>query len=164
MNWKWKSLIVSGGLLVPLAMLLFGFVDFQNAARQYENQIEARYKDNQNVYDQGWKKVKEVAQVPEIYVDKVKEITLGAIQGRYGNQGAKQIFLAVQEVNPNIDASLYRQLQQVIEAFRNEFKERQTELISIKQQYKNFLTATYSGRFFNQFSGHLILLISCECL
>ncbi len=134
-------------------LVFFGYQGFINDANRYENQVKAKYTDNKNVYDNGWKQVKEIAQVPDMYADRVRQVTQDAISGRYGDNGARQIFLAVQESNPQIDPKLYFQIQQAIEIFRGRFQQNQTELVAVKQGYSNYLTATYAGRLFNTF-GH----------
>lgn len=143
------------GILILLGVVLgSGYVGFTNGANQFENQIKAQYDNNRNIYDNGWKKVRETAQVPDMYADKVKEVFTAAIQGRYGTEGAKNTFLAIREVNPNIDASLYRQIQQTVEEFHNEFAQNQTRLVAIRQEYQNYITATTSGRFYNTMAGY----------
>lgn len=140
-------LVLGGGFAM-------GYVGFGNTANGFENQIKAQFDQNKNVYDNGWKKVREVAQVPDMYADKVKEVFVASIQGRYGNDGAKATFLALQEANPQIDASLYAKIQLVVEQFHDQFEQNQQRLISIKQEYQNFLTATTSGRFYNNIAGY----------
>ena len=51
----------------------------------------------------------------------------------------------IQEQNPNIDPSLYKQLQQVIEAERTRFTQSQTEMLDIRRSYKTMLDKPYSG-------------------
>ncbi|MBI4457371.1 hypothetical protein HY633_00205 [Candidatus Uhrbacteria bacterium] len=110
--------------------------------------IEAQYKQNQNNYDNMWKKFREMAQVPDMYVADVKKVYDGAIQGRYGADGAKQLILAVQEQNPNLDPSLYTKLQSAIEAGRNGFAADQQQLLAKKQAYDIVLKGN-TGMFVN---------------
>jgi len=140
-------------IFVVGASLVFGYIGFGNTANGYENQLTAQLEQNKNVYDNGWKKVREIAQVPDMYADKVKEVFVASIQGRYGDGGAKATFLALKEANPQIDASLYAKVQLVVEQFHDRFEDSQKRLISIKQEYQNFLTATTSGRFYNSLFG-----------
>lgn len=148
------SLAAIGSFLLLVSMIFFGYQGFVSGANGFENQVKAHYDNNKNVYDNGWKMVKEIAQVPDMYADRVREITEAAIAGRYGDNGARQVFLAVQEVNPTIDPSLYRQIQQAMETFRRQFQQNQTELIAVKQGFENYLTANLSGRVFNSFAHY----------
>ena len=140
------------GLILILAISLgLGYIDFGNTANQFENQVQAKYKDNQNVYDNGWKEVREKAQVPDAYASDMERLYKDLIQGRQGSPN--ELFRMIKEANPTLDSKLYVQIQQSIESFRQSFKQAQTELVSVKQEYQNYLTATTSGRFYNML-GH----------
>src|SRR3989338_3692982 len=86
-----KGLAVFGVLGVLSLMLFVGYIRFGNTANQYENGIKAQYKDNQNVYDNGWKEVKEKAQVPDMYTDDLKKVYDGVMRGRYGEKGSQAL-------------------------------------------------------------------------
>lgn len=139
-------------VLVLAGSIFFSYIDFQNNANQFENQIKTTYSNNQNVYDNGWKEVREKAQVPSAYTADLEKIYSQVIKGREGNAG--ELVRFIKEANPTLDAKLYVQIQESIEGFRGRFQASQTELLSQKQVYLNFLTATTSGRFFNQFSSY----------
>lgn len=143
------SIVVATLVAVFATSAVFGFVGFQNQANRHENAIKAQYTANQNVYDNGYKKVLEVAQIPEAYAADFRNLYHEAITGRYGDQGSRAAMQWIQEQNPNIDATLYRQVQQNIEIFRNDFTATQKQLISYKQEYENFLIANTSSRFYN---------------
>ena len=148
------GILTVGGLLFLLAMGgLFGFIGFQNESNGYENGIRAQYDNNRNVYDNGWKKVSETAQVPEMATDQLKKLYDTAMTGRYGEDGSRAMLQFIKEQNPTIDGTLFRQIQQAIEAFRNQFQQAQTELVARRQSYQNFLTANTSSRFYNWISG-----------
>jgi len=153
-----KGLIVTLGILGAFALLFVvligGYFGFTNQANQFENGIKAQYDDNQNVYDNGWKKVVEIAQVPTQQVKDLKDVYLKAISGTYGANGSTAMFQAMRERDINIDQSTYKKVQQVIEEFHNKFEERQTEMVSRTQQYTNYITATTSGRLWNNFCGY----------
>lgn len=152
-----KGLIIglsAAALVVVISLsLALGYIGFSNDANRFEVDIKAKYSDNQNVYDNGWKKVVETAQVPEFQVSTLKELYDSIMKNRYGATGSKAMLQFIQEQNPTIDQSTFRAIQQTIESFRNEFAANQTRLVSIKQTYESFLTATTSGRFYNTF-GH----------
>lgn len=153
-----KFLIIAGGILGSIAVLglilLFGYIEFTNTANRLENGIKAQYSENQNVYDNGWKKVTEVAQVPQAQVAALKEVYMGAISGTFGPNGSQALLQAFQVHQINIDQQTYVRIQQVIEEFRNTFQQRQSEMVSRTQNYENYLTATTSGRFFNMLAHY----------
>lgn len=148
-----KKIIVFLGVMIILIIggisLLFGYVGFQNECNRYENGIVAQYDVNKNIYDNGYKSVLEIASVPENYVDNLKTLFQAAITGRYGEGGSKAVIQLIQEQNPQLPSDMYVKIQQTIEIFRNRFTQSQTELVAKKQEYKNFYTATISGRVFN---------------
>ena len=147
-------LSIFGAFAVVGLLLVFGYIGFSNTANGFEVDIKAKYTDNKNVYDNGWKKVQEVAQVPTLQTDALLKLYQGTMQGRYGAEGSKALFQFIHEQNPNLDQQTFVKIQQDIEAFRNEFQSNQTALVSRKQAYDRFLTATTSGRFYNNFAAY----------
>ena len=144
-----------GGFAVFVALMLgLGWISFSNDANSYEVQIKNKYTDNQNVYDNGWKKVKEMAQVPTMQTQALADLYDKTMKGRYGAGGSKALFQFIQEQNPNLDQTTFVKIQRAVEDFHNEFQSNQTRLISIRQSYEQFLTATTSGRLYNNFSHY----------
>ena len=138
-----KGLFVGLGVLLVIVltgMLLVGAViDFNNAAVRMENGIKAQYDQNKNNYTNYFNKLKEAAQVPEMYVNDMKKLWDGVMAGRYGKEGSKAMFQWIQERNPKVDSSLYKKLQDIIEAGRNSFEADQKMLIDKKREYENLL-------------------------
>lgn len=144
---------LAGIAVASFFLLVFGYVGFSNDANGFEADIKAKYDNNRNVYDNGWKKVKEVAQVPDMQVEALQKIYATALQSRYGTGGSAALFQFIREQNPNLDQTTFLKIQQDIESFRMEFQSNQTGLVSRRQAYERFLTATTSGRFYNML-GH----------
>jgi hypothetical protein len=135
-------------------MLVGGYISFSNDANHFEVDIPAQYQQMKNVYDNGWKQVMETAQVPENYRDDMQKVWQGALTGRYGANGSQATLQFIKESNPQIDASLYRKVQEQIESFHSTFEASQTKLISEKQSYGLMLKATTSGRFYNTIGSY----------
>lgn len=133
--------------------IFFGFIGFQNDANRFENGIKAQYTQNRNVYDNGWKKVQEMAQVPDLATAQLKELYTSALTARYGTDGSKALLQFIKEQNPTLDATLFRKIQESIEIFRNSFEQEQKQLIAQRQSYENFLTTNTSSRVYNAVSG-----------
>jgi uncharacterized protein (UPF0333 family) len=136
-------------LLAGAAILVLGTVMSYVSAANYGNtaevELKAKYADNQNVYAQGVQKVIEIAQVPAMYVEDITKVTTAAIGGRYGADGSKAVFQMLREQNPQLDSGMYVKIQQVIEAFRNEFKNAQTALLDRCATYEKQRGYVWSG-------------------
>lgn len=130
----------AAALVLVVAISIIGWVvGFNNSCVTQENGIKAQYDQNQNKYDNFMKSVREVAQVPEMYTDDLKKVFTAAIQGRYGQNGTKAVWQWIQEHNPTVDASIYKKVQDVIEAGRLAFEADQKMLIDKKRVYENTL-------------------------
>jgi len=153
-----KILMIVGGVFAAIAlvavMLVFGFLGFQNEANRFENDIKAQYAENQNVYDNGFKKVMEVASVPTAQVAAMKDVYMGAISGTFGPNGSQAMFQAFTAHQINIDQSTFLKVQTVIEEFRNKFEQRQSEMVDRTRSYENFRTTSTSSRIYNSLAGY----------
>jgi len=89
--------------------------------------------------------VQEAAQVPGMMTEDMSKIVKEAIQGRYGEGGAKATWLMLKEQNPSLDPRLYVKVQQLVESYRIEFKNSQNKLIDIKRQYETERNSLVSG-------------------
>ena len=153
-----KATLAVLAVLVILAVLAvagfgIGYWGWSNDCRQSENDIVGQYTQMQNVYDNGWKKVVEIAQVPQNQMDNYKALYTSVMQGRYGADGSKAMFQFLKEQNPTLDASLYPKLQQTVEVFHNDFQAAQTDLIAKKVSYKNQIDVG-AGRIYNIVGGY----------
>ncbi len=121
------------------------YISYANYGNRTEVAIKAKYADNENVYAQGTQKVVELAQVPTMYVADLEKIVKAAIQGRYGDNGSQATFQWLKEQNPSLDPGMYVKIQQVIESFRNEFKNAQTQLLDQCRSYETNRGNVWSG-------------------
>lgn len=151
MSWLKEHRILTVLLALFAILAIFGagclaaVIGTNNSCVYQEKGLKAQYKQNQNNYDNMWKKFKEVASVPAMYTEDLKKIYDSAITKRYGGEGSQAMFQWLKEHNPNFDAGIYKQIQQVIEAGRNDFEANQKMLLDKKRQYEVTLETFPSG-------------------
>lgn len=132
---------VFGGVGV-LALVLFigGFVGANNYAVRAERQIQATWENNTNILGTYTTKISEMAQVPGMQTDALKEVMKAAFEGRYGDNGSRAAVQWIREAYPGqVDNSLYQRLMETMDAGRTEFRNNQTKLISQKAEYETKL-------------------------
>lgn len=132
-------------LAVTVGIAAVSYISAYNYGNRTEQLLIAAQTDNKNILAQYGQKVMEVAQVPTMYADDVQRVTREAIEGRYGENGSQAMFQWLQEQNPQLDPSLYKQIQQVIEAGRTNFENGQRRQIDIRRQYQTELGSFWSG-------------------
>lgn len=127
------------GVVGLFVAVIIGFAVMYFSASNYgvkaEAQLEATWTNNQNILGQYTLKVQEVASVPEMYKNDLKEVLSAEFTGRYGKDGSKATMQWIRERSNKFDSTLYGKIQQVIEAGRNEFQAAQTRLTDEKRAY-----------------------------
>lgn len=146
-----KGLIIGLSIMGIIIFFVIGTIatifGTNNVCVQQEQTVIAQYDQNKNNYDNYFKKLKETAQVPEMYVESFKKVYDGIMKGRYGVDGSKAAFQWIQENNPSFDSSMYRHIQEVIEAGRNSFEANQKSLLDKKRVYQTYLGQMPEGLF-----------------
>lgn len=126
-------------VLAVLAIYVVGAgIAFNNTAVVMENGIKAQHDQNKNNYDNYFKKLKETVQVPPMYAEDLMKLYEKTMTGRYGKDGSRAIFNWIKEQNPTVDSSIYKKIQDIIEAGRNSFEADQKMLIDKKREYDNY--------------------------
>ena len=82
-----------------------------------------------------------------MYKNGLKEVIKGTFEGRYGADGSKAVMQWIQEQNIQFDSSLYKEIQIVISAGRDEFRISQTKKLDACQLYETRL---------QQFPGNIV--------
>lgn len=145
-----KILIAVGSLLVGLLIAVsvvvgLTYVSYYNKAVQYETTLVGKLDDNKNVIAQYTIKISEMAQVPAMYKEDLKDVIKSTFEGRYGADGSRGVMQWIQEQNLPFDSSLYTRIQQTMEAGRNQFANVQTQLIDQRVAYEVDLNSVWSG-------------------
>jgi hypothetical protein len=154
MNTSMKVMLGAVALMMFSALGIAGCLmgTYNDCVRQ-ENGLEAQYQANQSNYANYFNKLKETASVPQMYVADLQKVYDGVMKGRYGADGSKAVMSFISEHNPNVDSSLYRQIQQVIEAGRNSFDADQRTLLDKRRVYQDTL-GQMPGGFFAHMMGY----------
>lgn len=138
---------------VVVGVIALGAIGSYVSAANYGNATEQRLKtkmeDNENIYASYGQKIAELAQVPTMYKNDLKEVITAAIQGRYGENGSQATFQWLKEQNPQLDPGLYKKVANAIEAGRDEFKNAQTQMLDIKRSYQTALGTVWTGFWLN---------------
>lgn len=133
-------------IAVGLGVVAFGsYVSAKNYGARTEASLRAAQADSKNVFAQAGQKIRAVAQVSALYAEDVNRVTQAAIEGRYGDEGSKATFQWLQEQNPQLDASVYTKVQQVIEGSRRDFEAAQRRQIDVKRQYETAIDTFWRG-------------------
>lgn len=109
----------------------------------FETSLEAVWGQNKSIKSNFEAKVKEILQVAKIANDVQVKIIESANKSRYGEQGSGATVQMLTEANPNVDISILKNLTQVIDAGREEFKAYQKLMLETKRQYTSSLEKKY---------------------
>lgn len=121
------------------------YVSAYNTGNRLEQSIKATDENNRNILAQYGTRIAEAAQIPAMQRDDLKEVVTAALEGRYGKDGSKAVFQFLQEQNPQIDSTVYIQLQRMIESGRIEFQNAQTKMVDQKRIYDTALGSFWQG-------------------
>lgn len=107
-------------------------------------QYDAKLVDNNAQFDNMWKTISQIAQIPEAKKNAYKEIFEGYANART-SEGQGRVMAWIKEQNPTIDLSVYDKLSDRIEANRKEWTGHQTRLVFITEQYNKNLSPLIRG-------------------
>ena len=113
-------------------------VSVYNTHIDLKNQIEAKQKANEAIFDNTWKKINQTVQVSDKYKDGFKEVLLAYTSGR--SKGDSQLLMDwTKEAVPTFDSSIYKQINNVITSSRDDFTKNQEILIDLSRQHQQFI-------------------------
>lgn len=142
MDTKKIGILASLGVVALLLVVYIGTaLSYRSDCVALEAAVKAQHEQNKNNYDNMWKSFREQAQVTSMYVDDLKKVFDGAMQGRYGENGSQAVIQFIHEHNPQLAPEVYTQLQRSIQAGRASFMADQQQLIDKKRQYEVVLNS-----------------------
>ena len=143
-----KAVAIFGvGLVAIIGIAVMVLFSYNNKGSQMEEHIVGIHKVSQSVATRYQNTIMEMAQVPEMQRDDVKEVITAALEGRYGADGSQAVFQAINESNPQIDSTVYVKLQQTMESGRKDFEREQRRMVDAVSTYKTELRKMPSGFF-----------------
>lgn len=134
------------------SILGFQGLGFYNQEVTLRTQYEAKTDANKADFDNVWKTISQVAQVPDKYKQDFQSVYESYMSARSGgNDGTGSMLSFLTEAVPQYDAKeLYVKVQTVVEAKRESWTTRQKELRDIKREH-DVLLRTLPGAFYNLF-------------
>ena len=128
------AVIIGGGFILALILGIYAASTY-NTAASLKNQYDMRVKANETVFDNTWKKINQSVQVTDMQKNALKDIFASHAAARSGNGDGGQLMKWVQESVPNVDVSVYKNLQNIITGARDEWTANQVALIDITREY-----------------------------
>lgn len=128
------GLILAAGLVGGSLFMMYQ--SLHDTAITWENEIEKKYFESENVLSRVTLTIQETAGVTGMYADDLKDVIKGTYEGRYGDKGVQASMTWIKEQNHQLDPSLYLKLQNVIEGGRKEFEISQNRRNEVCQEYK----------------------------
>lgn len=155
MKYQKQGGAISGALIALIVIVLLigsvvgvGFVAFKSAwdyGNDMDTAMEGIKENNKNIYAQGTQAILEIAQVPTMYANDLKEIVIGEIQGKYGKDGSKATMQWLKDRDINLSPDLYKDITLQIKTFRAKFEANQTKMIETKRSYKKAIGSLWMG-------------------
>ena len=136
-------IIIIAVLVVALVAMYFSYNNKEIALRK---EAEAQKGKIESIHDKMWKVIKQKANVTEQYREMFEKVYPDIIAGRYSGEGAMAIKW-IQEANPEIDASLYKDVMQAIEIQREHLHTAQTRMLDVIRE-REALIESYPSRWF----------------
>jgi hypothetical protein len=143
------------GFVLIAGMFMMGAFSFFNTSTTMITQYEAKTDANKADFDNTWKTISQVAQVPAKYKEDFQGVYQAYMEGRNsGNTGDGEILSFLTEAVPQYDAqALYAKVQVVVESKREAWTMRQKELRDLKREH-DVLLRTFPGLVYNVIIGH----------
>jgi len=135
MSKGWMIAIGIGAVGVLFSVIfLVSIISTMNTEARLRTSIEAKQKDNTSEFDNMWKKISQVAQIPEQKKNALMSIFNSHAESRSGGQSGGSLALWIKESVPNVDLKVFDNLQNIIIAARDRWTMRQKELIDLERE------------------------------
>ncbi len=133
-----KTFLILGAIVVALLLFVGYFFSVKNTITAKRFQIEAAYKNDQNILSEVTNTMKTKGMVNKEYQQAVITSIEKALSGRYGSGGAKQAILLLKEDNPKMDATTFNELSRYVEIGYAKFSASQTSRLDMLRAYDTY--------------------------
>lgn len=140
--------IGTGTVLVLFSLFTFiGYISANNREVRLRNQIQAKQIDNQNIYDNMIKTIRQNSEITQAQVEMISQVFEKYANARTSPTGT--IAGALHETVPNMDRTSqgFINLQNIVTASRAKVEINQTALLDLKREHDNTLTTFPSSLF-----------------
>lgn len=144
-KWLIAGLGIVGAGILGILMIIMWVIGILNAEAKLRVQIEAKQKDNTSEYDNMWKKIAQTAEVTQGQKDALLEIFKSHAEARTGTGNNGSIMKWIQESVPNVDTSTFNNLQNIIITSRDNWTQRQKELIDYHREHNYMFEDVVKG-------------------
>lgn len=142
--------LLFGGLLLIAGITTVWGIGQYNTASTLRNQYDAKVKANEAIFDNVIKKISQSAQVTDLQKNALKDIFTSYASARTtGGSQDGSLMKWVTESIPNVDTSIYRNLQNIVTGARDEWTANQVALIDIAREYNLMLVKFPSNLLLN---------------
>lgn len=135
-------LVLFGGLA---AIAGISWYSAAKTGNEMEQGVKYSHRDLNQILGQYSIKVQEAAKVPAKYQERLEQTLTSVMTARMGEGGMDADWAWLQEAGVPYDASMDRQLSQIIEAGRTEFQNKQTMFLDKKRAYSTALGSPWQG-------------------
>jgi len=133
---KGCMVMIGVGIVLVLftIIMVISVISTLNTEGRLRTAIEAKQVDNTSEFDNMWKKLSQVAQIPEQKKNALMDIFNSHAKARSGGQKGGSLALWIKESVPNADLKVYDNLQNIIVSSRDRWTMRQKELIDLNRE------------------------------
>lgn len=158
-----KILIGTAASLVALFLIFIIMkVSVKNKEKRLRNQTVAQKAVYESKYDEMFKDIAQVAQLPAEAAKTFNKIYPDLIQGRYSNERGGSLMSWIVENNPQFNFGLYDRIAEVVEAKRAEFFNEGRKLQDYQREHANVVRTWPGSWFFSKDDTITVVLITSD--
>ena len=130
--------VVVGVVVVVVLVVAMWSVSVSNTEVRLSNAIKSKVSDNQSEFDNMWKKINQVAQVPKAKMKALKDIFMSHSAARGGGtEKGGSLATWLQESVPAVNDTTFDNLMNAIAASLDRWTFQQKEIVDLIREYNN---------------------------